>query len=303
MFGYVRAFKPYLRVCEYDTYRAIYCGLCKEMGRLTGQASRLTLSYDVTFLAMLGMAVNEIPVKARRERCPVHPINKSLCVYYNKGLEYPAFVSMILTYYKLSDNKADGKAYEALLSKGAMAGFKNGYKKAAAKYPELDREISDCMKLQLEYERGKETLLDKACDPTARMMSAVMERLTEDSDKKQILSRFGYALGRFIYVTDALDDLRKDIKTGGYNPLALTKGIEISEGKLSKDDYKKILKITDESINLSLAELADSFMALDVKMYRATLDNIIYVGLPDVYRLVKSGKFNKRKKDKGEDKL
>ena len=33
MFGYVRPFKPYMRMFEYDIYKAVYCGLCKDMGR------------------------------------------------------------------------------------------------------------------------------------------------------------------------------------------------------------------------------------------------------------------------------
>ena len=46
MFGYVMPYVPTLQVQEYELYRAVYCGLCREMGRITGQASRLTLSYD-----------------------------------------------------------------------------------------------------------------------------------------------------------------------------------------------------------------------------------------------------------------
>ena len=53
MFGYVVVDKTALRIREYDYYRATYCGLCHAMGKCTGCASRLTLSYDVTFLALV----------------------------------------------------------------------------------------------------------------------------------------------------------------------------------------------------------------------------------------------------------
>lgn len=300
MFGYVRAFKPYLRVCEYETYQAIYCGLCKEMARLTGQASRFALSYDVTFLAVMNMSVNDIPVTARRMRCPVHPINKRLCVYDNKGLMYPAFVSALLAHYKLSDDISDGKNYQKLLAMGANAGIDNGYRRAALKYPELDKRISELMKLQAEHENKREPVLDIACDPTAQMMREVFGGLTKDVQKRVKLEKFGYSLGRFVYITDALDDLRSDIKKNCYNPLALTDGIKITDGRISDDDYKRIVEITDLSINLSLAEIADSFVDLDLKMYRATLDNIIYVGLRNVYELVREGRFNKRMRSKGD---
>ena len=42
MYGYVRPHIPELKVGEYERYRAVYCGLCRSMGRLTGQASRIS---------------------------------------------------------------------------------------------------------------------------------------------------------------------------------------------------------------------------------------------------------------------
>ena len=33
------------------------------------------------------------------------------------------------------------------------------------------------------------------------------------------LRKFGFFLGKFIYIMDAYDDLEKDLKNGSYNPL------------------------------------------------------------------------------------
>ncbi len=57
MFGYVRIYKPELRMREYEQYRGVYCSLCKHLGSRYGAALRLTLSYDMTFLALLTMAL------------------------------------------------------------------------------------------------------------------------------------------------------------------------------------------------------------------------------------------------------
>ena len=57
MFGYVRACKPELKIKEYETYKAVYCSLCRLMGREYGLWSRFTLSYDFTFLALLNMSL------------------------------------------------------------------------------------------------------------------------------------------------------------------------------------------------------------------------------------------------------
>ena len=40
MFGYVRPFKPELRMKEYEAYKAVYCGLCKECAGHTGGECR-----------------------------------------------------------------------------------------------------------------------------------------------------------------------------------------------------------------------------------------------------------------------
>ena len=51
MFGYIKPLTPELRIREHECYRAYYCGLCRAMGKCTGQCSRMTLSYDFVFLA------------------------------------------------------------------------------------------------------------------------------------------------------------------------------------------------------------------------------------------------------------
>lgn len=52
MFGYVTAYKPELKVKEYEAYKGVYCTLCKEMGKEYGALSRLLLSYDGAFFVI-----------------------------------------------------------------------------------------------------------------------------------------------------------------------------------------------------------------------------------------------------------
>ena len=58
MFCYFRHYKPHMRVCEYESYKSVYCALCKQIGKEYGFLSRFTLNYDFTFLALLGLAVD-----------------------------------------------------------------------------------------------------------------------------------------------------------------------------------------------------------------------------------------------------
>ena len=59
MFGYIKIAKPELKVKEYEMYKAVYCSLCRELGKSYGFLSRLTLSYDFTFLALLNMSLKD----------------------------------------------------------------------------------------------------------------------------------------------------------------------------------------------------------------------------------------------------
>ena len=63
MFGYIKADKPEMKIKEFEIYKAVYCSLCKELGKSYGLLARLTLSYDFTFLALLNMALKALNVR------------------------------------------------------------------------------------------------------------------------------------------------------------------------------------------------------------------------------------------------
>ena len=136
--------------------------------------------------------------------------------------------------------------------------------------------------------------IDLACEPTALMMQAVAGGLTSKHDQRRpLLERFGYLLGRFIYICDALDDLPDDHESGSYNPL-LAK-FPPTEG-INADYLKKVHAFCDDSINFTLGEMADIYVKLDLKRYRDILDNIVYLGLKNVYTQIRSGKFRNNRK-------
>ena len=59
MFGYVKVQKMDLRVREWETYRGLYCSLCRALSRRYGLPARLILSYDMTFLLAVRLAQSE----------------------------------------------------------------------------------------------------------------------------------------------------------------------------------------------------------------------------------------------------
>ena len=76
MFGYISIDKPEMKVRDFETFRAYYCGLCRQIRRDYGQLPRLVLSYDCTFLYILGAALEDSIPEYAKKRCPVSPIRK-----------------------------------------------------------------------------------------------------------------------------------------------------------------------------------------------------------------------------------
>ena len=107
VYGYVRPLIPELKVGEYERYRAVYCGLCRSMGRVTGQASRITLSYDMTFFAAVRMILEGTVPRFVPMRCPVHPLNRRLTAEENPSLRTAAALSAVLCREKNRDDRRD----------------------------------------------------------------------------------------------------------------------------------------------------------------------------------------------------
>ena len=139
MFGYVRTFDSELKIGEFRAYKAIYCGLCKQLGRSFGLFARMTLSYDFTFLAALSMAVAEEEPAFEAQGCMCNPIKKTPCCLENKALCDAADCAMILLWEKLKDDLQDSGFVKKLGVRLLRPFARRPYRLAAARRPELAR--------------------------------------------------------------------------------------------------------------------------------------------------------------------
>ena len=114
MFGYVRVESPELKVREYECYRATYCGLCRAMGKCTGQCSRMTLSYDMAFLAICRMALLGETPRYEQKRCFVHPLRRRNVLTRTDTLDYCAGAAALLTYHRIRDDLCDERGGKRL---------------------------------------------------------------------------------------------------------------------------------------------------------------------------------------------
>ncbi len=273
MFGYIRACKPEMRMKEFEMYKAVYCSLCKELGRAYGPFARLTLSYDFAFLAILNMSLKKDNCSLSRKACTCNPLKKCQYLDDRNDLRMPAAAAMIMLYYKLLDNIEDEKGIKKFGYRLIKGVYSSAHKKAAEKYPEIEEIFAEYIKGQQRIERENCQSADAAADPTAKALAAVFELCSNDNMEKRVLSRMGYCMGRYIYLLDAAVDLEEDIKKGNYNPLKAT-----AEDK----DYRKNMIVPQ--LYIAAAETAKALELLDCKKLKNILDNIVYLGLEDTFK-------------------
>lgn len=264
MFGYVTAYKPELKVKEYEAYKGVYCTLCKEMGKEYGIFSRLLLSYDGAFYVIYKLGISDDIITASDSRCTFNPCKKCYKIgCTGNTYKLAAAITIILAYYKLIDNINDGGFVKKLFLTLIRPYFAHLKKRAEKKYPDIVSEIASCMEKQFSVEKESDILPDKAADASAEMLAWLMA-YGEDGEKRELSKQFGYQLGRTVYFIDAFDDYEKDMKNGSFNPY-----------KNSEDFLSDALL----SVNLSIGELSEIRKKQSFNKFTAIVDNIIYEGL------------------------
>jgi hypothetical protein len=280
LFGYVRPFKPELRIKEYETYKAIYCGLCSKLGKLYSPFSKLVLSYDFTFVVMLALSLDGGCPVYKDKRCWLNPLKKCMRVQSDEALAFACHLQMLMLYHKVRDDVADGHGFSKLKAWFAYPFARLAYKKAKRMLPGLDAGMTAMMAEQSKLEKERCSDLDRAAHPSAQMLGEALAALSQDTTKKRILDRIGYCVGRWVYIIDALDDYDKDRKSSSYNPLIESYG----------SDKEAATQAAVYALNMSAAQAQAAFELLEPVRYRELLENLFYLGLGNMQRLVLTGK-------------
>jgi len=268
VFGYLQIQKSELLVREYEAYKAVYCGLCKQMGREYSFLSRFALSYDCTFYAMLIMSLKRSCSGFDNGRCRFNPLKKCQFAHVNDdAYSKSAALTVILAYYKLKDDISDSGFFKRIGARLLLPFFSHWRKKAAKRFAYLDEAAAQMMASQLALEGKDNPCLDETAHPTATMLAAVLRHEGEDEATRRVLSELGYQLGRWIYFMDAADDLEKDIKRGSFNPFK----------NLQTDDLQGY---QTQLMNHSLARAYDAYNLLNITDFKGIMDNMLLYGFP-----------------------
>lgn len=269
MFGYIKTDMPNMYVKDTVLYQAMYCGLCKGIGKSCGQRARLALNYDLTFLSVLLHNLMDIDVKVEKQRCVIHTIKKRPIAVVDELTERIACLNVILARYKLNDDVIDnGKG------KFKRAFFKSAYKKASKREPEMDVIVKSNYDKLLELEKAQCDSMDVVAHPFGNMMQELVQILLKDKYSEPA-GELAYYLGKWIYLIDALDDFDKDKKKKNYN-------VFINAYKDAQNKEQLICKYKQDLITLFACVLNRVYELtgmLEYKFNHDLTDNVLLKGL------------------------
>ena len=214
MFGFVTASLKELNEDQRSRYGGVYCGICRQIRHRASQTARLTLSYDMAFLAVLLMSLYEPEETSGPLRCAAHPFRKRDWVD-SELVRYAADMNVALAYYKCLDDWLDDSKRSAKLMAGIL---EKDLQTIRSAWPRQFDAIAECIRELSALEKANCANPDLPANAFGRLMGELLvyrEDLWADT-----LREMGHALGRFIYLADAVVDFPRDKKKGKYNPLA-----------------------------------------------------------------------------------
>ena len=113
MFGYVTASMGELTQEQRQRYMGCYCGICRAIGRNSSGPSRLSLNFDMVFLALLLSSLYEPEEEQEDRRCLLHPLSRRPG-FRSEAVSYAADMNVALAYFSADDHWRDDRRPDAL---------------------------------------------------------------------------------------------------------------------------------------------------------------------------------------------
>ena len=265
MFGYVNANWKELTQAQQERYGAVYCGICRSIHHRVSNPARAVLSYDMAFLALLHMSLYEPEENAGKNRCVLHVLRPRAWVD-NPCVDYAADMNVALAYYKAQDDLQDeGKTSAKLL----LSMLEPHMEAIRQRWPRQCNAMKACMEELRELEGANTANPDLPASCFGRLMAELM--VYQEDQWQEELRNMGFALGRFIYLADAMLDYDRDKRKKQYNPfLAMGQGRDTGKW--------------EQYLVLAMARCTESYEKLPLVQDKPLLDNILYSGVWVQYR-------------------
>ena len=276
MFGYIAPDLSTLTEEQKHTYRAAYCGLCRSLKNHGGQLGRVSLSNDMTFLAMLLSSLYEPETSETSSRCALHPL-KQHTAQSSKYIDYAADMNMLLFYLKCLDQKMDDAS---IPGKAGEKAFREKAASVRARHPLQAARAEDALNRLWAGEKAADPDPDQLCNLSGEMLGACFVPEPDDIWAPHLYA-VGEGLGRFVYWMDAWEDYDADIKAGRFNPL---------HAWHDREDYEDFCR---ETLEMLIAEATEHFELLPLEKDLDILRNILYSGVWQRYVMQMKKRYGK----------
>ena len=278
MFGYIIVNKAEMKFKEFDEYHSFYCGICRDLKRKYGGVGQLSLSYDMTFLAILLTGLYEPETIESKCKCIAHPF-ESHPTKNNIYTEYAADMNALFAYYKCLDDWEDEKKIHKLIYSKLLEG-KTGTLRTY--YAEKVKKISLLMQSFTEVEQSPGADIDTLAGLFGQVMAEIVA--FREDEWSENLHRLGFFLGKFIYICDAYEDIETDLKKGTFNPL---------KQRYENPDFEEECKTI---LMMMMSECCKEFEKLPILDNVEILRNILYSGVWCRYEAVHEKRMQSLKK-------
>ena len=271
MFGYVRPFKPELKIKEFEWFRAAYCGVCNALSARYGFWARMTLHYDFAFLALV---LQEKQAQCAGCRCPAHPFRKRCAFVVDEACAAAADAGILMACGKWEDTILDEGFWRSLPARFFLLLFWRKFRKAKERRPAFYASLREGLRALHALEEENAASLDRPADAFAR----VLEALAPEGDRAR--AQLLYHVGRCLYIIDAADDYPRDSERKRYNAV---KSRFALDGKPLSDEVCESLR---QTLALSCNQALLALQLLPETQGTSVLENILGLGLPDVFENV-----------------
>ncbi|HPI18849.1 MAG TPA: DUF5685 family protein [Candidatus Kapabacteria bacterium] len=272
-----------------NSYKEVYCNICRRIGKQYGNKARIFLNYDITFFAWL----------IKQKNCG--QIGNDITQNISNFFDFCASVNVLLAKQKIQDNIQDEyKYFDILLFRTFKKPFSESIEKLKnnnfpiEEYNSILGDFDDIEKAYPPNFDSLNELLDYYSNPIGKLTElfyASSSIFFPDTNDKELISNFGNLFGKIIYINDILEDYEKDKKRNNFNPLInwnlQNKELDINESFLSTIQYLENLQTKIEFIvnDLNLSN-ESKFFVNSILKYNLKFRKLFYSN--PKYKLMKN---------------
>lgn len=281
MFGYIAPVKDDLSINDFEIFNSYYCGLCFAIKKKFGNIPRLALSYDSTFFAVLLDSISSDESISSSKSCIKHPLTQKKHIASNSALDFASDLNIALLYFKVLDDIYDERTFKSISLKKIIKPYYDKIQNS-----KLKSIFETNLNILHEYEHSESfESIDRICHPFSNLIGEVLKncpfKVNDESTKtRELLYEFGYSFGKWIYLIDALEDLKQDIPKDRFNPINKI----YNKASLPYNEFINNIKSQMDFFLITLASnCSDTLKKLPIRRNKDIIYNVVNLGLVDKY--------------------